>query len=78
MAERFELSDEASGGPVGILSGEVVAAGFVVQLAVAGHVQAAVRIECPTAVIALAAQPGVLGLEVFIPRGWRSRPSRLG
>ena len=38
VAEGFELSDEASGGSVGVLAGEVVVAGVVVELTGLEHV----------------------------------------
>ena len=38
MAERFELADEAPGDAVGVLAGEVVVAGIVVELAGLEHV----------------------------------------
>jgi hypothetical protein len=38
VSERFELSDQAPGGPVWVLAAEVVAAGVVVELAVGEHV----------------------------------------
>src|ERR1700681_2952833 len=41
VSERFELFDEASGCAFGVAAGEVVAAGFAVELAGCEHVPAA-------------------------------------
>src|SRR5712691_10843416 len=40
VAESFELGDEAAGGAFGVAVGEVVAAGFAVELASGEHVPA--------------------------------------
>src|SRR5690348_8115598 len=71
VPERFELSDEASCDPVGVLAGEVVAAGFVVELAVGEHVPGGGEDRVADGghglgVAATPAEPLVLGGEVGV------------
>jgi hypothetical protein len=49
VSERFELFDETAGCAFGAAVGEVVAAGFAVELAGCEHVPAAMMMECLTA-----------------------------
>ena len=71
VAECFELSDEAFGEAVGVLSGEVVVAGVVVELAGLEHVPDGGQDRVPDrgdglVVAASAAQALVLGGEVGV------------
>src|SRR6266496_4243530 len=71
VAESFELGDEAAGGAFGVAAGEVVAAGFAVELAGCEHVPATgddrVLDGAERAPVAAARpQPSVLGGEVDV------------
>src|SRR3990170_2462290 len=71
MSEAFELGDEAAGGAFGVAAGEVVAAGFAVELAGCEHVPAGAEDRVldgaeRAAVAAAGSQPLVLGGEVDV------------
>src|SRR3990172_13115077 len=68
MSEAFELGDEGGGGAFGVAAGEVVAAGFAVELAGCEHVPAGAEDRVldgaeRAAVAAAGAQPLVPGGE---------------